>query len=568
MRALKYLRWSSAEQGEGTTLERQRRLTTRWITERDGWTDAGEITDEGVSAFTGENIEIGALAKFVREVEQGRWPGTALVVESMDRISRLPAHKVITWLSRVTDAGLTIISVTDRLHIDADSLSGDDGTLYQIVAQGSRAHGESSHKSIRVASAWDEKRQAWEAGNQQAFTSLAPPWLTLERSGTRRRGDMTTTWHLLPERVEIVRRVFAEALAGHGRRSIARRLNMDGVPTWGRGDSRAAGWQNSYIQKLLTNRSVLGEYQPHRKAKRDVRRTPVGDPLPGYFPQIISDEDFARVNRDRVKVPGVRGRMNNLLRGIATCAGCGASMSFVKKTIATADRREESYLVCDGYRRAMGCGNRNHFNYPFIQAGLLDALLPLALDEAYFERPDEIGRLTTALATLDRELEHHRVRAARAMDLFLESGLAAARERAIKAEREAEEAEGERKALADQLTAARGAVSPTEHLKRVQRVSNSLDAEDEAVRLDARSRVSVALQEVVTKLTFRLDRTVQAVVANGLIAFEFDDRGNQTNRFDLRDRPDLHPGLTRGELASNARLVDDILNRAREDQAA
>ena len=44
------------------------------------------------------------------------------------------------------------------------------------------------------------------------------------------------------------------------------------------------GWQMSYVSKILTNRAVVGEYQPHTKTGG--RRVPVGEPISDYFPAV------------------------------------------------------------------------------------------------------------------------------------------------------------------------------------------------------------------------------------------------------------------------------------------
>ncbi|WP_210379945.1 recombinase family protein, partial [Borreliella garinii] len=59
----------------------------------------------------------------------------------------------------------------------------------------------------------------------------------------------------------MVQDIFDWCCNGMGNESIARRLNEGNVPTFG---SRSKNlWHTSYIQKILNNRSVLGEFQPH-----------------------------------------------------------------------------------------------------------------------------------------------------------------------------------------------------------------------------------------------------------------------------------------------------------------
>ena len=55
------------------------------------------------------------------------------------------------------------------------------------------------------------------------------------------------------------------------------------------------GWRYSYIRKILKNRAVIGEYQPHMR--RDGKRIPTGDPIPKYFPEIVKPKIFYAVQK-------------------------------------------------------------------------------------------------------------------------------------------------------------------------------------------------------------------------------------------------------------------------------
>lgn len=55
-----YARWSSLEQTKGSTLERQLSNCESFAAER-GWKIAETLVDRGRSAYTGANIETGAL---------------------------------------------------------------------------------------------------------------------------------------------------------------------------------------------------------------------------------------------------------------------------------------------------------------------------------------------------------------------------------------------------------------------------------------------------------------------------------------------------------------------------
>src|SRR5271165_5816466 len=148
--------------------------------------------------------------------------------------------------------------------------------IYSLLVM-SRAHEESVLKSDRVSAAWKNKRAN---AKTQKLTARCPAWLRI--SPDRKR------FEVLEDRKLIVERIFRASANGMGSFGIARRLNQDGVATFG----NSKGWQNSYVKKILDNKSVLGQFQARTKQGRV--RNPSGDPILDYFPRIISDELFYR----------------------------------------------------------------------------------------------------------------------------------------------------------------------------------------------------------------------------------------------------------------------------------
>jgi hypothetical protein len=55
-------------------------------------------------------------------------------------------------------------------------------------------------------------------------------------------------------------------LEGMGKETIAKKLNGEAPwtpPSKERNGGATAGWRGSYVQKILQNRAVIGEYQPY-----------------------------------------------------------------------------------------------------------------------------------------------------------------------------------------------------------------------------------------------------------------------------------------------------------------
>ena len=84
-----YIRWSSSEQGKGSSLERQSEDCRRHAFEQ-GWSVLEELVDDGISAFKGEHTSTGSLGGFVKDVEAGRYPdGVVLLVEKLEPLDTI-----------------------------------------------------------------------------------------------------------------------------------------------------------------------------------------------------------------------------------------------------------------------------------------------------------------------------------------------------------------------------------------------------------------------------------------------------------------------------------------------
>ncbi|NLX99016.1 MAG: recombinase family protein [Rhodopirellula sp.] len=314
-----YLRFSRPEQIRGDSQRRQLDKSREWAERNNLALDESlHLRDLGISAFRGRNAERGALALFLECIETGRVkPGDYLVLESLDRLTRQRMSSALPLLQGILRTGVCIVTINpERVYTEA---SVDDlGALVEIIVVLARAYEESAMKSERLSAAWANKRGS---ADKKKLTRICPQWLQLT-------GDRTE-FEPIPERVEVVQRIFRMAADGMGANGIAKQLNAEQVPTFG----RAEFWQISYIKKVLGNRAVLGEYQPHRM--QNGKRTAVGDPIPDYFPAIVDESLFYAVQRgtdQRKTQPGRHGKcVTNLFTGLLKDARDGTNLGVVDK---------------------------------------------------------------------------------------------------------------------------------------------------------------------------------------------------------------------------------------------
>lgn len=365
-KAYSYLRFSTPEQLKGDSFRRQTEAAQAYAEKHNLALDT-QLTfhDMGVSAFRGANAIEGALGKFIEAVDSGRVArGSFMLVENLDRLSRDKIMPALNRFASLLEKGITVVTLSDGRAYNAESLNNLPELMLSLLVM-SRAHEESEMKARRVAAAWQNKRErAVHEGHK--LTSKAPAWLRL-RNGS---------FEVLPKRAAIVGRIFEMALAGHGKASIARALNKEGIEPFGDGPSQARkadGWHPSYIQKILRNAAVIGHYQPMTRVWAEGRkqREPDGPVIEGYFPPIVDETAFYRVKRAKPGVSGRNGReVANVLSGLVFCARCGGKLHYVNKGKPP---KGGSYLTCDNARRKHTC-NAKSVRYEMVRDMALHTL--------------------------------------------------------------------------------------------------------------------------------------------------------------------------------------------------
>lgn len=357
-KAYSYLRFSRPEQMKGDSQRRQVTRSQEWAARNKVPLDESlNLRDLGVSAFRGKNARVGALALFLEAIQTGRVKaGDFLILENLDRLSREEVFdNALPLVQGIIKKGVCIVTL-DPERIYSPTTVREIGPLLEMLLAMYLANEESRKKSERLSQAWKTKRVG--AGAKK-LTSIAPMWLKLS--------DDRKTFGLIPERVEVVQRIFRMARDGAGSMVIVKRLNADQVPTFGKGKRKADFWQRSYVKKILANRAVLGEYQPNQM--RDGKRVPAGAPISGYFPAVIDEAEFYAAQKGRRERKGRGGRngqrVTNLFTGLLRDARDGSTMH-------TVDKGEGLQLVSSAARAGQKGAVYLSFPYePFEQSLLI-----------------------------------------------------------------------------------------------------------------------------------------------------------------------------------------------------
>jgi DNA invertase Pin-like site-specific DNA recombinase len=353
-KAYSYIRFSTPDQKKGDSLRRQLELSERYAKAHDLDLDEKlSFRDLGVSAFDSSNLESGGkLGEFLIAVEAGLVAtGSYLLVESLDRLSRAGIMDALRLFLSILSKGITIVTLGDDKQYKPNNDDSQQAFTDLVISLAimSRAHEESATKSKRLKAVWAHKRSQ---SSSKKLTGQSPAWLKLSSD--------RSTFVEIPEKVAIVRQIVDLVRSGQGKGAIAKRLNSAGINSIGHDEARQS-WYESYISKIVKSRALIGEFQPHRMENR--KRVPIGEPIAGYFPRIVSDEEFA-VLQDLISARGRRAGGNrgksfsNLFTGLVRCGYCGSTMVFVDKGIDKRGNRDSTknrYLVCHKSKRGAGC---------------------------------------------------------------------------------------------------------------------------------------------------------------------------------------------------------------------
>lgn len=407
--AYSYLRFSTPEQARGDSRRRQLSLAEDYARRHGLQLDSSlNFRDLGVSAFRGRNAKEGSLRAFLDAVEHRLVPPDSfLLVESLDRLSRDRILEAQSLFLQIVSAGVTIVTLIDQRSYSRESLNANPTDLIISLVIMMRANEESSTKSSRLRAAAAAVR---DDPNALFHGGQCPGWLKPNKA--------RTGYDVIPERAEVIRRIFTEAVAGHGLQMIARDLNKGAVPLFGRGNQRGKLWQRALIRHLLYTPLVVGDYTPHRgeEVNGKVRFMPTVTKH-GYYPAVVNrnDWEFLRARREAWSEHYKCGERDmtlvaNVLSRLCKCPRCGRPMVLMRD-----DNPDNRYLVCMAWREARQCSNE-WVRYPEIEAVFIQDIdhfirscpQPRMHAETRWKLLRSIkSRLRTLRARLDRETRAH-----------------------------------------------------------------------------------------------------------------------------------------------------------------
>lgn len=503
-KAISYLRFSSAEQGKGTSVKRQLEASEAYAKANNLILDT-RIRDEGKSAFKGAHLK-GGLGAFLSAIQAGQIePGTVLLVENLDRLSRADVPTALGQLLSITSAGIEIVTLMDGQRYSNERLQKDWTPLIMALTVMARAHEESSTKKDRSEKAWMVRRQS-AVEDKAPMTGRRPFWLDWD-------GKQFT---INPERALIVKRIFNDTIKyGHGMLAISCSLNREGVPFWG--NRKSNGWEPGAITRVIANRAVIGEVQPSKMVNG--KKVPLGEPIAGYYPSVIDLDTWNKAQAVRqLNTQGGgtrRGEMRNLMQGRVFCAVCGSHCQ-----IRTNGKKYHFYICDAAYRHHPKCNNRRYTQSDNLTEAVVGGLDYLShhRNSSKNENPRAV-ELRNEMAELGIKLERQRERMSKMLDLLEDDPVPEAMARVKRMGEEIRVFEARKVEAEKELSLVGGRETIGEQIAEMDALKGPAFTRDHPDRTKSRNELSVLLRAIVDEVRIDAERAAHVTCKGGLLTF-------------------------------------------------
>jgi hypothetical protein len=495
-----YSRFSTAGQADGISEERQGELAAAYCAKH-GLTLDNTLTDRGLSGFHGAHLsEKAALGAFLKGVETGAIPpGSMMILESLDRLSRLPPVEAIHLLTGILLADITVVTTMNERKYTADS----SVELFEVLGLQSANHGTSAEKGRRMVIS--------HAARRGTHSAIMPSWIKKHREilsteiagrpDAKRTRAVITGIEIDHEKAAPVIRMMDD-VQHMGVNQCAKNLNRDGLkrPT-------GKAWTASAIRQLVRSRTVLGEQAICRWDGKNQIET--GEFVKDAYPAIVTHGTWFRANAaiDQRQRGVVRSRHSssgfpNLFGKIARCAKCGGSMTIRDK--ARADKSHFKYLGCS-LAVSGQCDERHYHRLDLAEANFLRFF-----DEAIIgEIPEKDDPIIPVIANIDNLTAEIAVAEKKFDALFEEHGTAPAdtpERKALSRMRDTLTGKQAEKKKQESILAGLKSTKPVhEQLDLLRRLMAGLGSADEAEFTAIRSELANTLPSVVKAVRFGFD---------------------------------------------------------------
>ncbi|KAK48205.1 integrase [Caballeronia jiangsuensis] len=415
-RVYSYLRFSNAKQASGASIARQLDYAVKWAEQHGMELDTSlTLKDEGLSAFHEKHIEKGNFGVFLKAIEDGLIPpGSVLIVESLDRLSRAEPIIAQAQLYGILIAGIEVVTAADNTRISLESVKKNPGILFLALGVSMRANEESERKKDRILDAAHRNAQAWQAGTsrKRAAVGKDPGWVKYNAK--------TNEYELLPEFVTPLMAMLGYFRAGASTRRCFAMLHEAGIPLpppkldlhgklkKTRMGNVISGLANTTrLYDIMSNRALIGEKTiVLGKSQYHDAQTYV---LSGYYPPLMTEAEFEELQQMRKqggRVANHQSRIVGIINGvgITKCMRCRSAMA--GQNVLSRSRRADGKpqdghrrLICTGVTKAKNlCTESSVSIVPIERAIMAYCSDQMNLTALFTEQEDQSRNLNGQLA--------------------------------------------------------------------------------------------------------------------------------------------------------------------------
>lgn len=306
----------------------------RQMARENGWTVIGEFVDKNFTAYTGNRGP--SLAAAIKLAKETATPDSwvMLVAQHTSRFARGDGAK-----PGAPKALVELYHEWARTNVRGRLVENDQAMSNSsaAAAQGDADHNESKRKSTSV------KKGLRRRARDRGLHNGGPRPYGFRYRDMTPEGQSTGPLIVYEPEAAIVRRIYAEYLAGRGQRQIARDLN-DSITA-----QRGGTWHQGTISNMLAKPLYKGAIVLN------------GEVYEGQHEAIIDPEtwDKARQLREALARSDGRGRARHptgshlFTKGLLRCGRCGEALIPVTKPTRTPGRVYEVYACYGRIRHGM-----------------------------------------------------------------------------------------------------------------------------------------------------------------------------------------------------------------------
>lgn len=365
------------------SIENQRQFLLDYVAER-GWRVYDIYVDDG---FTGTNFDRPEFKRMIKDSENGKID--CIITKDLSRLGRNYVQSGYYTEEYFIEHGVRFIAVND--NVDTAEENNDIAAFHHVLNEFYPKQVSKKVRQVRRTSA-----------QQGKFMNSQAPYGYMKSPQDK---------HVLiidDDAAKIVRRIFSEFIAGDSMRSIADRLNCDGIDSPRFYHYKKRGkvnplvkeknhWNSSSISQLMKNQVYIGNMV---QGKRQVvsfktKRRKVVSPedwiiVPNTHEPIIAEDVWDRAQQrfelssPRAKRVRRTGELS-LFSGILKCANCGANLAFSERQYKN---RIAGVYICQGYssKGRMACSS--HY---ISEDTLVSHILEDIRMNAYLTKEDRVG---------------------------------------------------------------------------------------------------------------------------------------------------------------------------------